>query len=296
MIKKSQKRYLFNSGAEIKIAHILAENWFAEYNIDEFANSFNFGRATVYRSIKTLSERGLISKNKNLITINKKSNITYNFKKLVDSYKLEQLDEKTKNIILDVYNSIREEAKGNIRAFLVIGSVVRNEHKKESDVDFLVLLKKEQDIIKNRIMLYEKMNIVIKTEAQFEKEYIESDDFILSSLINNLVIFDDGFWKKFLLNSLPPVSERILNLRQEQLEKLKKRLYDMLKIGDNKGLIEEYKKYLILGGRIKLLKEGVIPGTKNQIFNALKSIDKTVEKNYHSVNEKNIKDKVLKIE
>lgn len=70
----------------------------------------------------------------------------------------------------------------------------------------------------------------------------------------------------------------------------------MLKIGDEDGLIDEYKKYLILLGRIKLLKKGIVPGTKNQIFSALKSIDKTIETNYHSANRRNIREKVLKIE
>lgn len=71
-------------------------------------------------------------------------------------------------------------------------------------------------------------------------------------------------------------SPEIISSRKEELNNIKKRLYDLIEIKDINTLTEEYQKYLLKKARLLLISKNIIPTTKPEIILESKKYDENL--------------------
>ena len=181
-------------------------------------------------------------------------------------------------------------------AFMIFGSAASDEQTAKSDIDFLVVVnkKKEIDYRKKGILSFENLNIIEKTQDEFESDYLFANDLILNALMNGIILFDNGIINFLLNKPLPAPSYKVIESKKERLETLKGRLLVLLKNKNYKELVEQLKLYIIEKARIKFLEKGIIPSSRKYIIDNLNSIDKQLCKDYNSLSEKNVKEVLQK--
>ena len=118
---------LFTSKNRIKILQFLLFEKHETY-LREIAKELKISTSAVKREIENLINLGIITKQRNKLELNKKSNILDDLKNIF--IKTDYLYYPIKKVI----NNIR-----TIKFALIFGSFARGEHKEESDVDLLVI-------------------------------------------------------------------------------------------------------------------------------------------------------------
>ena len=285
---------IIESKAGNKIMAALVENWFDSFSAYELAKKANVTNPLVYSLLPKLLDKGIINEKNRRISLNRSNLFVYRYKLLFDADKLLELPKKERNIIDEVFISVKRVYK-KLNAFILIGSIAEPEHK-PADIDFLVIGEKEKgrEINYHRLLRLANINIIEKSQEEINKDFLDTDDFLISSLSSNIIFYDDGTFKKLLQQELPFPSKDVIDERKEQLFKMEKRVKLLLKDKDRGRLVQEFKKFLIKKARIILLEHNIIPLSKPHILQKIKKIEPKINKLYCKINNKNILNEVAK--
>lgn len=291
MLNKFSKM-LIETKAENKLMTALVENWFDEFSVYSLAKKANITNPLLYAILPKLIDKGVIIKKDKKIALNKDNLFVYRYKLLYDANKLLELSKNDVKIIEEIFTMVQNSYKV-LNSFIIIGSLA-GLYKEAGDFDFLVIGKKEKDINYHRIARLKNINLIEKTEEEIKKDFLATDDFLISCLSSNIVVYDDGTFRNLLQRELPFPSLEIINQRKEQLFKLEERIRLLLQDKDTERLIDEFKFFLIKKARIILLENNIIPLSKYHVLEEIKKIEPEIFKLYNAVNSKNVIEKVIK--
>lgn len=268
---------IFKGERQMEIFQVFAENWFSSFTPKEFADRFGFNYDTVKRALPELEKARLLQKEKDAYCVSK-TRLCRNFKMFYDLYKiLNHLPENKRELILDIYNL----AEPFVSSCVVFGSTASLSHTEKSDIDILLIAKSEnmdemKKNVQTRRILGANANTIFLGEEQFERDYLDADDFVISTLSSNLVVYDDGFFGIYLGRGLPEPSEKAMAKKREQLQITKNKLDDAMEIGDLEAAYSQMMDYLLNSARIKLWQSGTVPTDKTNIIEKIKTIDENL--------------------
>lgn len=288
---------------------LVSERWFRWAKIQEMSRIFNNSWNTISKAVSSLGKKGLITNERGIVKIKKDNPANYYFKFFIDQLRIQNLNERLSSIIS--YTKSNAESvthKNNLKFFslLVFGSVASGQDTPESDIDLFVIIedpgreekleKLKSDIITKKHIGFDNINIIIMSNKEFERGYLEADDLIISILSNNLLVKDDGFLQTFMERELFIPSHKTIFARIEELEKNKDKLLDLIKIGYLDELKKEFQKQLIKEARVELLskRRGIVATTKEDVIKKIRSINNELYKEIKNIDKGNIKQKVLK--
>jgi len=289
---------IIDNDKTLRLMGELADNWFrylSPYQLVSMIteNKDSITAPTVYSGISRLESLKCImrSEDRKKVKLDFRSNIAYNFKILRDTLKVNELNNsKKEEIIWSMLGSFQLKYGKSLNTFIVFGSAAELSLTKESDVDILMIVEKE---IKEDLSAFydSKVHIIIKTQQEIEKDYMINDDFIISILANNLLLYDDGYFRqKFLIrDSLPLISGRTVLIREDKIKKEKEVLKMLLDSSDTIDLSAWFEKHIINEARLILLKNDKIPGSKQNVLNEIKKLSTQLYKLYKMNNPKNVK-------
>jgi predicted nucleotidyltransferase len=264
--------------ADLKVLDVLCRNPFTYFSIYELAKISGLSHTWVYKVVKNLEEHDLVVSQNKRIKINLENTFAVKLKEMLDMQRIYETD--LKKEILEVFQIIADNYGDDLKNLCLIGSVVGMKHRKGSDIDFLLVTKKSRKDEYEQFGLtrYENMNVIEFTPIEFDKKYLATDDFVISSLYSLLILFDDGFIIKYLQKPLPYPSSDIIRGKIKQLDTLRERIVINLKIRDYSNTKKALVELLVQLARIKLFKNRVVPRSKYELAKQIKPIDRNIAK------------------
>lgn len=283
---------IVEQNSDLKVLRHLVRFWYKNFSIYEIAKEANLSPPTSYNIIKKLESKKILLREGKRVKLNFNNPFSYSFKLMYDSEKILDMTEEEQNKINHVYRTYAGEYGSTLLGFMIFGSAAVGEQTEKSDVDFLIIVKKKKEIDFRRKGLLElgNINIIEKEENELEKDYLEANELMINALMNGIIIFDNGIIKSFLNKPLPALTYEWIMQKKERLNVIKERLFSLLKEKNYEELTEQMKLFIIEKARILLLERGIVPSSKKNIIDSLKTIDKQLFKDYTSLNKKNVKD------
>lgn len=256
--------------SEIKVLRTFCENPFDYFSIAELSERAGISRNWSYKIIKKFDCFDILRKLGKKCKLDFSDNFCKRLKLLFDADYLGSLSPEFKKTVFDLANKIIFEMKP--QSVVLVGSIAQLKMRKGSDVDFLVIGQN-----KEKLPNLENANITLISEKDFEGKYLKGDDFVISALAFGRVIHDTGAFLKFIESPLPIFSQELIQEKIKYCERLEERVYLLLKMDENRARNELL--YLALqAGRIKLLKNGIIPKTKYDIASQVEPLDNGMAK------------------
>jgi|GEM_PF-1788683 len=254
-------------GAKIKILRIFLENWFKELSIKELVKKSGLGRTWIYKNLNEFIKCGLVKKKNKLYSLDKNNLLVLNLKQTFDLEKLYTINNEILKEILSVFDYFKLQMGKSLLSFLIVGSTARLKRMPKSDVDFLIISTKKEFDIEPKI----ETNVILLQPNEFEKKYIDCDDFVLTSLAYGLILYDNNFIVNFLKKPLPfPTTEQI-EIKKELIRKNTERIYKLIEINDLKNANNELKNFVTQSARIKIIENGEIPLSRSELAGQLKN-------------------------
>lgn len=253
--------------SEIKTLRNFCENPFDYFSIAELSQKIKLSRNWIYKIINKFEKYSILEHSGKKYKLDFTNPFCKRLKLLFDIEYITRLDKETQNKILSILNKIIFE--NSPKSVILIGSVAVQKQEKESDIDFLVIGENKN------IPYFENTNIILLNEQETKAKYIKGDDFIISALSFGKILYDNNVFIKFLESSRPIFSEELIQEKIRYCEKLRERIYTLLKIDAAKA--QEELLYLALQtARIILLKNKTIPRTKHEISEQTKKFNKEI--------------------
>lgn len=267
--------------SDIRILRNFCSNPFDYFSIAEISKKTELSRNWVYKIIERFEKSKILLIHRKSYKLDFSNNFCKNLKILFDAEYLTSLDEKINETIFNIVNKLMFELEP--KSVVLVGSVAQEKSRKDSDLDFLAIGEGRE-----KIPYFENCNIVLVSEKEFKDKYLKGDDFIISALLFGKILLDKNVFIRFFENPLPIFSQEIIQEKIEYCEKLKERIYALLRT-DEKKAGEELLHLVLQTARIILLKNKVIPKTKYDISSQVKLFDKNIAKMIEKLLEKKMK-------
>lgn len=281
---------ILEHNTELKAMRLLVRRWYRNFSAYELSKEAHISPPMGYRIIKKLIFKRVLMQEGTKVRLNLDNPFSYAFKMTYDAERILDLSLEDQNKVKQVFSVFTKEYGQHLRAFMIFGSAASGEQTESSDIDLLAIVTKKQEIdYKSKGLLgLGKLNIVEKEEHEFEREYLQANDLVLNALMNGIVVYDQGIVRFLLQKPLPSPSYEVILEKKQRLEVLKKRLFALTKERNYRELVEEVKLFIIEKARVVMLRKGIVPRSKKHIIDSLRSLDKILYKDYHTVNERNV--------
>ncbi len=265
--------------SEWKVLGFLLDHSHERFSLYRLARETGLSHTWIYRIIKKLNEENLVLFKERVVQINLYEEKADQLKFYFDHEMISALPSAEKIFLLA--GRIKDIYKGYLLSLCLIGSAVSQTE--PADLDFLIITAKSFRFKLESFVPYEKINLIEMTEKEFKEKYLETDDFIISSLASQRILFDKDFIIRFIRRPLPFPEKKIIEERIEQLLKIKERLLISLSITDRKNIKENLLSLLVQLSRIKLLKAGILPLSKAELPFQIKNVDKKIWKDLTAI-------------
>lgn len=262
---------MINSESEIKILRLFCENSFSSFSVQEISKAACLSRNWVYRNIEKFKKDGLLMEKDKRYRLNFTNLFNQKMKIFFDYEFIFSIENELQERVLEIYEKIKFELK-SFESLILVGSVSMLKQTKKSDVDFLLIEPKGE------IPYFENCNIISLSKEEFEKKYLAGDDFVVSCLYYGKIIHDKGFYLEFLAKPLPVFTEESAQQKLSQIEKQKKRIYSLLEIDDIEQATKELRNLLNQKARLILIKNQIIPKSKQEIPGQIRKINPELAK------------------
>lgn len=257
--------------SEIKVLRNFCDGPFGYFSIAEISERTKISRNWIYKIIGKFERFNILSKSGKKYKLDFSNLFCKRLKLLFNAEYLSSLNQEIKNKVFAIANKITFET--DPKSLILVGSVALQKMRKESDIDFLVI----GDVTKEKIPHFENCNVVLLSEKEFKEKYLKGDDFVISALLFGKIISDKNFFIRFFENPLPIFSQEIIQEKIKYCEKLEERIYVLLK-SDEKKAREELLYLALQVGRIILLRNKIIPKTKYDLAEQVKSFDRRISR------------------
>lgn len=278
---------IFGSRVGLKIILEFGRYPYKEFYLNELSKNLKIGLGRTKTILEKLEKKGVLEKkrdgNRILFKLNPSKQITFEVIRISNLNRLSSLPEEFKSIVEKFSSKYKEILKEELTSIVLFGSVAKGTAKKQSDIDILVIAKKEinkkrkeelRKIFSDILDIYFRISQEqIYTEKEFENEYSIGDDFLINIMNQGILVYDkDDFYAKHLIRGVPKITRKAIEKRL----KIAKEFLD--------GCLKQYKEIpetvaTMLGpisinlSRAFLLLNGILPGSKHDIPGQLKKIN-----------------------
>lgn len=259
---------IINNTNEIKILSYLYKNHSLKFNAEILSTELKMPISSIYSGLNILKKEKFVipvKPNHNFFKLNVDFLPVIKFREFLDACKFSKFPEKAQEQISNVVLNIR--LFHNEVLFLVLfGSYASGEFVNDSDIDMLLIRKDDAKEVDTSKLMYNG-HLIQYTKSEFNNLFLEGDDFILSILLNNIIIHDPQLeFYSYLTKEMPKVSGKVIQEREQQLEKQRKIYLSYYK----QNLPEEFIKNIILFNlmmkRLQYIKKGVILTTNKDVL------------------------------
>ena len=284
---------LLERTSELRTMAALSANWHHDLSAYGLAALSRVNVQSVYYVIAKLDEKGLLQRAGKKIRLSFSHLYAWRFKLLADADRILLLPEGTQRTVAEVHAVFCDSYGEGLLAAVLIGSAARQEMTQESDIDMLFIVQKRMsmDFRRKGLLRRGKLNLVERTQQEFERDYLHGDDFTLLCLRDGLVLDDTGVLRRLCERPLPPPSQETGLRREEHCELLRQRLLREIRIGDREEAVRLYRQLLIEETRVELLKAGELPGSKRALIGRMPA---KRQKSYNSASAGTVADEMLR--
>lgn len=281
---------------QIGILEVLSIRWYEFVKVSDISNSSGLSISSIYESITELKERNIVIESNGMYKINFSNDIAWALKRLNDANKLYRLPERIRNKIIEIREKANLFFGIRILTILVFGSCASMEVRKNSDVDFLIVLsEKTRGSFLNFLTSEDRnFNFIEYEKMEFEKMYDEGDDFIISISKNNILLQGDSYIRRFLERDVPIVSKDLIRKKEGQINELKKKI-DKFLHDDQPIAYEKIKEFIRLKVRLLLIKSNIVPISNKNLFDIMKKQFRKYYNAYNNLNMENLGDTYLEL-
>ncbi len=277
------------------ILEVLSNRWYEFVKVSDITNSSGLSISSIYESINELEKKGIVIESNGTYKINFSNDISWAIKRLNDANKLYSLPENIKNKIKEIIRKAVLFFSWDLLVILVFGSSASMEIKKESDIDFFIILKEKRGGFLNSLTSEDKnFNFIENDFEEFQGGYRSGDDFIVSILKNHILLFGEDYIRFFLQKDIPIISEKVIHDRELQLNNLKKKIDEFLH-EDQPIAYEKIKEFIRLKVRLQLLRSNIVPISNKNLFDIMRKKFPKYYKAYKSLTRENVRDTYLEL-
>ncbi len=259
---------IFATEAEIKLLRYFCEYPFDYFTIAELSEGIKISRNWIYRIINKFENVNILSRYRKSYKLDFSKLLCKRLKLLFDAEYLYSLDKQVNGTIFNIANRLTYELYPE--SIVLVGSAAMEKMREKSDIDFLVIGEGME-----KIPYFENCNIILVSEGQFKDKYLMGDDFTISALLFGKVLLDKNVFINFFEKPLPIFSQESIQEKIKYCEKLKERIYTLLRT-DEKKACEELLYLALQTARIILLRNNITPKTKYDIPAQVKAFDKNI--------------------
>jgi len=280
---------------QLGILEVLSDRWYEFVNVSNISPYADLSISSVYGSITSLKERNIVMELNRAYKINFSNDIAWAVKRLHDASKLYSLPNHIQHKIVEIREKANLFFTNGIRAIFVFGSSASLEIKKESDVDFFLILQKKKPNFLNFLTSEDKnFNFIQNELSEFYEGYENGNDFILAILKNHILLQGDDIIRILLERDLPIVSKKVIHEREVQLNELKNKI-DKLIFEDHPIAYEKTKEFIKSKVRLMLMKSNVVPVSNRNLFDIMKKQFPKYYESHKNLSRKNTRDTYLKL-
>lgn len=222
--------------------------------------------ATFYRVVEPLLAVGLLGEQGGHYLLKLSHPCNFAFKLWRDQTRLLELSPPLRTEIPALVDRIKVEFGSNLLALWLHGSVVQHAVDSESDIDFLAVVRKEQD---DQIRGTRPVQLVTLLGKHFRQDWQQGDSFLRAVLQHGLLLFDHGFAQEYLSQPIPETQPQALQDRERIQERLDSRLLYFIREKAWEDAKRSLKGLAVAVGRSMLEPFGEIPADKTDLLRAL---------------------------
>lgn len=225
---------------------------------------------TFYRALKSLSRRGLVREEGGRYSLPLSLPYNYQFKRWLDYERLYELDEQTRNRVLNLREHALAHLGENLKALWLVGSAAHRAMHEESDLDLLVVVEKSTDYHPRTPY---PVHFVLITQEEFQERIAAREGFILTALRYGLILHDRNFAQKaYSLQLDEHISAGELHEFEAELDERREQLRFFLERGAFEEAREALSGYAVQLTRRLLRVFGVLPAGKEDLLHACRSL------------------------
>ena len=222
--------------------------------------------ATFYRGLEPLLKMGVVVEQRGHYTLPLSHPYNFAFKLWHDQGQLLELPLQLRDEVADLNGKIQDLFGENLLALWVHGSVAQQTMGPESDIDFLAVIRKDQEV---DVRGSRPIQLTVLTHKHFKEDFENGDNFLRTILAHGLLVFDRRFAREFYAQPLPAPGGEALQFRQTVQERIKSRLLFFVR----EDALEDARKALsslaVSTGRLMLEQLGELPAGKSDLTKAL---------------------------
>jgi DNA-binding transcriptional ArsR family regulator len=214
------------NGAAFKLVDALLEVGSEGATREHLLRKAKISVRTFYKHLKELLEAGVVQEFGNRYRISLELAYVFRYKKWRDLDVLYDREETVRNAVLNIRSDALSLDGDNILCLWLVGSAARGEMKKESDLDFLAIVRSHSDYEPKEGSF--KVQWVTMKRTEFTQKLREGDEFAVSALRQGLIIHDKGVAQKLYLSPINKPSDSSLRERESVVERFRKKLFEHL--------------------------------------------------------------------
>lgn len=238
--------------------------------LELFENNF-FERVKFFhrdnRINSLIEQKILINEEKEIyINFNLESNVL--LKKLIDQIKFERIDLKRQKEILYIKNLLLKENRNKIFSIFVTGSVARNTHNNDSDIDIVVIHSGEKIVRPKVVNNIFKIQLITFSKEAFSLQYLDDQELLIWTLKFGLLIYDKNYiFKKAHGLELSHCNNNLIIKKRSQIDHMCEIFERILKDNDldSRELIKIMHKILHLMSRYIIFINGDFPFSRPEL-------------------------------
>ncbi len=258
---------IIKNSNEIRILSYLYKNYSLKFNAEILSKELKMPLSSIYSSLNILKKEKFVipvKPNHNFFKLNSDFLPVIKFREFLDACKFskfpERVQEQISNVLLNMGLFNKE-----VLSLVLFGSYASGEFTQDSDIDMLLVRKDDSKEIQTELAY--NGHLIQYTKSEFNNLFLEGDDFILSILFNHIIIHDPQLeFHSYLTKEMPKVSGKVIQEREQQLERQRKVYLSYYK----QNLPEEFIKNIILFNlmvkRLQYLKKGIVLTTNNDVL------------------------------
>ncbi|BCZ46976.1 hypothetical protein psyc5s11_30430 [Clostridium gelidum] len=181
-------------------------------------------------------------------------------------YKIRTMcDELTYSEVLRIYNQLLQ-CENLIESIILIGSVSSGNYSKESDIDIVVILRRNKKINELRyVSVFKDINIVYQTKSEFLSHYRSGYEFYVWCVKYGVLLFDKGYFNSLYRYPQGMVNKDEIIHKRTYINSIIIKTYEALTNNDRDLGIKFIKKMVIQSARIILISKDIVARSRGEI-------------------------------
>lgn len=250
------------SPATLRLMEALAEAGAQGASREALVRLADISVASFYRALEPLQHAGLVHEQGGQLVLPLSHPYNYAFKLWRDQDRLLQLPAQVREELYGLVERLQVELGPNLLALWLVGSAAHLTLHAGSDLDLVVVVRKEQASTPRGSR---PIQLTLFTESTFREAYRRGDNFVLTALAHGVLLCDRGFAQPFYAEPLPTSGLRAVRQREETLEHLESRVYFFLREDALEDARQTLKAMAVALGRGLLEPLGELPAGKTDL-------------------------------